>query len=67
MKHRISLPLGHNTPLSVSLKLFSERRRKLEQWRPGRLRSWSSLRQLGRHCAGGGGSAGTDVGGTGGQ
>ena len=67
MKHRRSLLLGHNPALSVRLELFSDRRRKLEQWRSGRLRSWSSHRQLGRHCGGGGGSAGTEDGGTGGQ
>ena len=52
MRHRISLLLGHNPTLYVRLELFSERRRKLEQWRPDRLRSWSSHRQLGRHCGG---------------
>ena len=67
VKHQISLLLGHNPPLSVRLELFSEGRRKLEQWRPGRLRSWSSHKQLRRHYGVGGGSAGADVGATGGQ
>ena len=67
VEHRILLVLGHNPPLSVGVKLVSDRLeqwrldrlldhwrlgRLLDQWRLGRLRCRSRCRRLGRHCRG---------------
>ena len=51
--HRISRLLGHDLPLSVGVELVPDRRRRrLEHWRLGKLRSRSRCGRLGRYYGG---------------
>ena len=51
--HGISRLLGHDPPLSVGVELVPDRRRRrLEHWRLGKLRSRSRCGRLGRHYGG---------------